>query len=283
MILNYPLKITGGVHMKPISTSEKMLYNTVRLSCLDGSSGTGFFFNFQFGNMTVPTLMTNKHVVNYKTNETIKFFLHLRNGEDASSENYEVTFDTKWFFHPTQDICFTFVNPLFEEVKRRTGKDVFYIANDENFIYDEEKLKELTALESVVMIGYPTGLWDVTHNYPIFRKGFKASHPGYDFNKKNVGLVDMACFPGSSGSPIYILDENGYSDKSGNTYLGAKRLIFLGVLFAGPTMNVNGDIVVVDIPTKQKAFSQARTMINLGYYIKSYEIREFRKMIEPLL
>lgn len=269
--------------MKPLSISEQLLYNTVRLECLDGASGTGFFFNFQFGDKIVPTLMTNKHVVNDNPNETMKFFLHLRNGEEASSENYEVIFDTEWIFLPTQDICFTFVNPLFQEVKRKTDKDVFYIGNDENLIYDEEKLKELTALESVVMIGYPNGLWDKIHNYPIFSKGFTASHPGYDFNKKNVGLVDMACFPGSSGSPIYILDENGYSDKSGNTYLGAKRLIFLGVLFAGPTMNVNGDIVVVDIPTKQKAFSQARTMINLGYYVKSYEIKVFRKMIEQLL
>ena len=92
----------------------------------------------------------------------------------------------------------------------------------------------------------------------------------------------MACFPGSSGSPIYILNENGYSDKQGNTYLGDKRVIFLGVLFAGPTTNINGEIVVMDIPTKQQAFSRTKTMINLGYYIKAHELNEFKTMLFSL-
>lgn len=48
--------------MKPVSISEQMMFNTVRLECLDGSSGTGFFFNFEFeDNRIVPVLITNKH------------------------------------------------------------------------------------------------------------------------------------------------------------------------------------------------------------------------------
>ena len=85
--------------MNPISISEKLLYNTVRLEALDGSSGTGFFFNFNFDGKIVPTLMTNKHVVNYNSNEPMKFFLHLKNGNEASDENFEVTFTSKWYFH----------------------------------------------------------------------------------------------------------------------------------------------------------------------------------------
>ena len=93
----------------------------------------------------------------------------------------------------------------------------------------------------------------------------------------------MACFPGSSGSPIYILNENGYSDKKGNNYIGQSRLIFLGVLFAGPTMNANGNISVVEIPTKQEIISNTKIMINLGNYVKSYELIKFRKIIERML
>ncbi|PNV62803.1 serine protease [Clostridium sp. chh4-2] len=269
--------------MKPISISEQLLYNTVRLECTDGSSGTGFFFNFKFGEYIVPAIVTNKHVVNNNPDEPMKFLLHLREGNEASQDNFDVTFHSKWIFHPTHDICCTLVNPLFQEVKERTGKEVFYIANEETLIYDISKLNELAALEEVVMVGYPNGLWDATHNYPIFRKGFTAAHPGYDFNEKSIGLVDMACFPGSSGSPIYILDENGYSDKQGNTYLGAKRIIFLGILFAGPTMSIEGDINVIDIPMKQKIYTSAQTMINLGYYVKAHEIKELKKIIEPLI
>lgn len=269
--------------MKPISMSEKMLYNTVRLEAADGSSGTGFFFNFNIDSNIYPVLITNKHVVNHNPNEKMKFLLHLKDNDEASNDNFEVIFDTNWIFHSTQDICFCFVNPLFEEVKKRTGKDVYFIATDESLIYSEEKLKCLSSLESVVMVGYPNGLWDKIHNYPLFRTGFTSAHPAYDFNNKNIGLVDMACFPGSSGSPIYILNENGYSDKDGNSYLGAGRLIFLGVLYAGPVTNINGEIVVADIPTKQQVFSQMKTMINLGYYIKAHELNEFKTTIKKML
>ncbi len=270
--------------MKPVSISEQLMYNTVRLSSLDGSSGTGFFFNFNIEDKIVPVLITNKHVVNFNQNATMRFLLHLMNLDgDDSGENFEVTYTTTWIFHPIQDICFTFVNPLFEEVRNRTGKNVYYIANDESLVWDNDKLKELSALQEVTMVGYPNGLWDKLHNYPIFRKGFTAAHPGYDFNEKNIGLVDMACFPGSSGSPIYIIDEGRYSDKNGNIYFGKSRVIFLGILFSGPTMNVNGDIMVVDIPTTSKPIAQSRVMINLGYYIKSVELDEFKKMIEVIL
>lgn len=51
--------------MKPESISEKMMFNTVRLETESGM-GTGFFYNFQVGDATYPTIITNKHVVNYR-------------------------------------------------------------------------------------------------------------------------------------------------------------------------------------------------------------------------
>lgn len=266
--------------MKPTSLTEQLMFNTVRLEAHDGSSGTGFFFNFSDGEYTIPVLITNKHVVNYNRNETVKFLLHLNDGDGSTKENFAITLQTEWFFHSEKDLCFTFMNPIFEEVKKRTGKQVFYIANDESLIPSKEKLIELSALEEIVMIGYPIGLWDSKHNYPIFRKGYTASHPAYDFNEKGIALADIAAFPGSSGSPIYILNENGYSDKKGTTYLGAKRLIFLGILFAGPTMNANGEVSIIDIPTQQKVISRTSIMTNLGYYVKSGELLEFKNLIQ---
>lgn len=171
------------------------------------------FFNLY--NKIFPVLITNKHVVNHNQNETMKFLLHLANNDETSSENFEVTFGTNWLFHPTQNICFCFVNPLFEEVKRLTGKSVYYIATDETLIYNEDKLKSLSSLEPVVMVGYPNGLCDVLHNYPLFRTGVTTAHPAYDFNNKNIGLVDIACFPDSSDSPIYIMNEMVIRTKKG--------------------------------------------------------------------
>ncbi|MCD4705895.1 serine protease [bacterium] len=150
-------------------------------------------------------------------------------------------------------------------------------------IWDNTKLEELSAIEDVIMVGYPNGLWDQKNNLPLFRKGITSSHPAIDFNGKNIGAVDMACFPGSSGSPIFILNENGYSDKKGTMRLGAKRLIFLGILFQGPQFDVRGELIVEDIPTQQKVSSITPMMINLGYYIKAIEILAFKPIIEKII
>lgn len=266
--------------MEPKTISEKMMFNTVKLVASDGSSGTGFFYNFSVNDKIYPTIITNKHVVNNNPNEIMTFYVHLKTGDCSSDESYNVTYASNWIFHSSKDLCFCFINPLFEEVKKFTCKDVFYIANDDSIVATQQKLDELSALEELVMVGYPIGLWDSKNNFPIFRRGYTASHPATDFNKNGIGLVDMACFPGSSGSPIYILNENGYSDKNGNTYLGRSRVILLGVLYAGPEYNAQGDIIVKTIPTQQKIQTTTPIMINLGYYVKSNELNEFRTFIK---
>lgn len=269
--------------MKPTTISEQMMFNTVRLVARDGSSGTGFFYNFKVGEKIIPTIITNKHVVCNNPNETMTLYLHLKNGENESNENYEVKLSPNWIFHSKKDICFCFVNPVFERVKQETGKEVFYIANDDSILATKEILESLSALEELVMVGYPIGLWDEKNNFPIFRKGYTAAHPAIDFNESGIGLVDMACFPGSSGSPIYILNENGYRDKQGTFYLNG-RTIFLGILYAGPQYDAQGDIVIKNIPTVQpKIETNTRVMTNLGYYIKASELEEFQICIEKIV
>lgn len=268
------------VNMKPESISEQLMFNTVCLETELGM-GTGFFFNFKVDGDIYPTIITNKHVVNYKQDEKVRFHLHLKdeNGEPNSSVGIQI--NAHWYFHETKDLCFTFVNPVFEGVKRLCGKSVFYIANDAGVIATKEKLKELSALEELVMVGYPIGLSDTRNNYPIFRKGYTSAHPAVDFNDDGIGLVDMACFPGSSGSPIYILNEGGYRDKHGNSYLGTSRVLLLGILYGGPQYDTRGDIVVKTIPTsKQVVELNTHVTTNLGYYIKAEELFEFQKIIE---
>lgn len=111
--------------MKPISLTEQLMFNTVRIEAHDGSSGTGFFFNFQENELTIPVLITNKHVVNYNRNEIVKFFLHLREDDGSTTQNYALTLQTEWFFHSDKDLCFTFINPIFEEVKNEQENKYF--------------------------------------------------------------------------------------------------------------------------------------------------------------
>ncbi|MGV8907058.1 MAG: serine protease [Acetobacterium sp.] len=266
--------------MRPESISEKMMYNTVRLLASDGSCGTGSYFNFTIGEHTVPVIVTNKHVINDNPNETTTFLLHTADDNGDPEGNQEITFNTNWIFHENKDICYCYINPLFEEIKKRFGKNVFYVANDESIIPTQEQLQDLSALEELVMVGYPIGLWDSRNNLPIFRKGYTACHPAIDFNEDGIGLVDMACFPGSSGSPIYLFNEGGYKDKRGNTYLGRSRLFLIGYLFAGPQYTAAGALIVQSIPTQQRFSTNTPIMVNLGYYLKSSEILEFSSKVK---
>jgi hypothetical protein len=265
----------------PTTLSETLLYSTVRLETSDGSSGTGFFFNFLLPeNKQIPIIITNKHVINNNQQEKVSFVLHTKDSGGPGNKQVTVKLrETHWYFHKDQDLCFCFANPIFEEVTKENHEGIFYTSIPEDLIWDNKKLQSLSVIEDIVMIGYPNGLWDEKNNFPLFRKGISASHPAIDFNHKNVGAVDVASFPGSSGSPILILNENGYTDKKGTTFIGTKRLILLGILFAGPLFNTKGKLVVEDIPTQQTVSPLTPQMINLGYYIKASEILSFKHII----
>ena len=66
--------------------------------------------------------------------------------------------------------------------------------------------------------------------------------------EKKEFLIDAACFPGSSGSPVLICNVGAYRDKQGNLNLGSSRVLFVGVLYAGPQLTVTGDIRIVSVP-----------------------------------
>lgn len=53
------------------------------------------------------------------------------------------------------------------------------------------------------MVSYPIGLIDNINNFPIFRRGITASHPGLSFKVKPEFLIDASCWPGSSGSSVF--------------------------------------------------------------------------------
>lgn len=275
--------------MKPQSISEQLMYCTAKLISSTGS-GTGYFVELEVDNKIYPILVTNKHVLNYNPNEKMSFLLHIADENGHPGENIAIQYDTSWHFHPIHDLCFTFVNPLLHGIEQRTGKKPFVINIPNSMIAGQETLNSLSALEELVMVGYPIGLWDDSHNLPIFRRGYTATHPAIDFTNAEtgvtlpgVGVVDMACFNGSSGSPIFVLNENGYHEKNGTTHLGATRVIFIGTLYAGPEFRENGEIKVVTIPTSQALISSTPAKTNLGYYIKSTQLEEFRAMIRTQL
>ena len=269
-------------NIEPITDTEKLMFSTVRLTCpSNGVTGTGFFVEFVINDVGVVVLVTNKHVINYNPNEMVTFRLHLTNPKDCHKsieELVDITLQNGWIFHSYQDLCFMYANSLIKEVYNKTQKSVFLAPISEKMINNSVELECLSMLEPVIMIGYPNGLWDEIHIFPLFRTGYTSYHPAYDLNKKGIGVVDMACYGGSSGSPIFIHSDYGYFDKNKGKRILKNRLMFLGVLQSGPVSNVEGEMIEEKFQNKQ--IPRMKTLINLGYYIKGYELLEFKEYIQ---
>lgn len=257
--------------LNPISITENLLYSTLAVRT-DIGDGTGFIFVKSEADFTLPLLITNKHVVHGC--KQLKLTFHLQTDGMPNGKQFTITHtDPHWIDHPGADIDLCAI-PLapYSAVLVEKGVAPFIRSIDESIFPTQEQLDALTTLEDVVMVGYPNGLSDEINNFPLFRRGSTASHPAVDFNGKPEAMVDMACFPGSSGSPILLLNENGYRSKTGDYYMGSSRVFLLGVLARGPVWRRDGVIEVRDIPTQQLPVPVTNLMIHLGYYIKTREV-----------
>lgn len=269
-----------------LTVSEIAMHSTIRIECEspDGllSSGTGFFFNlFSDGDNGVPVIVTNKHVV--RGSRKGFFHISLKDKQGLPSYGNHVrfqvdNFESLWVGHPDPDVdlailvCGQLLNDLTQQ-----GKPPLFCCSDKRAICSNEQSSQLSALEEVTMIGYPNGIWDERNNIPVMRRGITATPFYLDYQGKGEFMIDAACFPGSSGSPVFIINEGGYTSRQG--LVVGNRAILLGILYAGPQITATGEIVVVDVPTDMRPVPVSRLMINLGYCIKSLRIMEF----EPLL
>ena len=279
---------------KKLSLLEQLQYTTARIEGenKDGHTitGTGFFFKLLDNSSTgefFPVMITNRHVV-----ESIvkgRFYITLANTEgdpdDASRYGFEITnFNDAWTYHPNSniDLCAIPIAPYLNYVVS-LGKTPFYRTFENEYLPTQEQLEELDAIEDIIMIGYPNGIWDNVNNQPIIRRGITATHPNKNYMGRKEFMADIAAFPGSSGSPILICNSGSYSDKRGNTYFGQSRLLLLGVLRAGPQHITTGEIAVVPASTSNKPISIHGIPNNLGIVIKAEMIMDFERVFEEQL
>jgi Trypsin-like peptidase domain len=259
-----------------LTIAENLLYSTVKLTTFDSerreSTATGFFMNLaKDGDNSIPCIITNKHVVNGAEWISIRF--HIADQNKPSGRSFSCDLKIKrasCLFHPDPkvDLCaFTIIDVLERAVS--DGRPVFRQIIPISFIPLESDWEFFDALEDVIMVGCPNGIYDEVNNLPIFRRGITASSLSKNYNGKNEFLVDMACYPGSSGSPIFVYNTNGFLDRQQNAFaIDRQRLVFVGVLYAGPQISNYGRQVLV-----QPASIAFDTMMHLGHAIRSTALK----------
>jgi len=147
-------------------------------------------------------------------------------------------------------------------------------------------MAEFDALDDVILIGYPIGIWDSINNMPLFRRGITSTRPALKYQGRREFVIDAACFPGSSGSPVFrykpALGLKGTANQVVVTG-DAPQLTLLGVLYAGPQYTVEGELQIVTVPTQQQPVPVSRIPTNLGYVIQADCLLEFEPIVERLL
>ncbi|GGR33555.1 S1 family peptidase [Deinococcus ruber] len=214
--------------------SEMMMYSTLRIFTNTGG-GSGFVYLKTLSpTLKLPYLITNKHVLENVDVCWINFHCAdestlLPNGKNI---RYDFTsFDSSnYVAHPNPDIdlCAIPLLPVFLELNS-IGSTPFTTSVTEETLIDQATLSTLSAIEDITMVGYPIGLSDEANNFPIMRRGITASHPNIDFNGTPQGVIDIAAFPGSSGSPIFLFNERGYRTRTGEHFPEGTRLRLLVV------------------------------------------------------
>jgi V8-like Glu-specific endopeptidase len=238
---------------------QQLLFCTSMVQ-IGNTAGTAFIFNAQSGSNIVPVLVTNKHVALVPGQGS---FSLMANEADAPKLGERVefshpNFSALWTGHPSGnvDLAAAFLGPFINSAAAQ-GKGVFFRAVGEQVCPTAEIVENLDATEPIVFIGYPDALYDKANLTPIMRRGYTATPIALDYNGIPAFLIDASVFPGSSGSPVFIYQEN-YRDGRA-IRLGASRLLFAGVVASVHTQKDVGQIVTNRAPTT--SFNQ---LLDLG-------------------
>lgn len=275
------------INMLKMSTAEMLTYSTVLIRCeySNGTtgSGTGFIINLchdKESGKCVPVIVTNNHVVENSVKTVFEFCKADSEGNPIDTEPFLFTYNgNSWMHHPDAnvDLRCLFLAEALNKLQENHIR-VFFIPLETNLIPSSEVLESLSAIEDVVMVGYPIGLSDRYNHKPIVRRGITASHPRKDYQGKKETLLDMACFPGSSGSPVFILNQGSFTTPKGISF--GNRVYLLGILYGGPQYNATGVLQFASLPNVPVPVTSLPT--NLGVMIKSERLLEFENQIKMI-
>jgi hypothetical protein len=269
---------------------KELLFSTVRIVGDNSKSvGTGFLVSKKIDDKNQQLfLVTNKHVVaqlDEKGKVTrqfsdIAFSLIKKQGNSpilGESVSIKVSqLSDIFIFHPDDNIDLAIFNisNLYNTIVKDMKQEVFIKSISIDLIPGEKE--SFDAVEDVFFVGYPEGIFDVKNHLPIIRKGITASPYDVDFNGNKKFLIDAQVFPGSSGSPVFIKEQN---IKNGALSSTTEKYFFVGVLTQVLCRDEIGKVVLSKIPTDNQISIVSKQMIGLGVCEKSNQIIELINLV----
>ena len=272
--------------MKVETAAEQLLFSTLRIETAS-SVGTGAIVNHKWSeDAEGPFLVTNRHVVDGSKEGKLTFTLADEAGEDTRpllGQSHSLTLGASawsWTAHPSDDIDIS-VLPLAPAMMhiRDQGIEVFYKSIPTDLIPDDEATSDLDAVEEILFVGYPSGIYDSANNLPIARKGITATPVSVDYEAKPLFLIDASVFPGSSGSPVFLYNIGTWNTRTGPV-MGGQRLFLLGILSRVYQHEASNVLRFEEVPTEFRPVIKTAQMIDLGIV---YKARTVVEAIEHLL
>ena len=220
--------------MKADTFDRQLLFATLRIEA-QSNVGSGFIFRHHWAeDRSGPFLITNKHVVAGTREGRLTFTLTDQSNETGGPSLGESTSATlgdnawKWTGHPSAnvDVAALPLAPVLNHLSE-IGKTPYYRSIPPSMIPEQDSLEDLQAVEEVLFVGYPSGIYDQRNNLPIARNGITATPVFVDYEGKPIFLIDASVFHGSSGSPVFTWSP---STKIIRSLSGRNSVFFLGIL-----------------------------------------------------
>ena len=259
------------------SITKKLLFNTVRVDTVleDGSegSGTAFVVSHTHPRGTNTFIVTNRHLVDGVRRGGL-VFTQKRNGQPVFGQRFQLNiedFPHAWFTHPDPEVDLAIIpmRPL-EQAASDQGVELYYPAIDSRLAPDAATQRGFDALEDVLFVGYPSGVWDQTNLMPILRRGTTATPMALDFEGRKEFLIDAAVYPGSSGSPVFVYQTDVMRPIQGSS----KKFLFAGVVAAVFFREEANHLVPAPVPANNHGLVMGSEMIDLGLVIKAEAVLE---------
>ncbi|MDD5634121.1 MAG: serine protease [Candidatus Omnitrophica bacterium] len=290
-LVGFALPVPETLASDAMTLSEQLFFATVRIETEKTDEqgkevlevGTGFVVEYAWDkNKKRYFLVTSKHVVKGAKMGRF-FFLKAENNKPVLGENYKVEidlFESRWFLNknPNIDVAVMPLDVILQKMKKRSW-NIFFKSITENISMNETNIKDLDAIEEIIFVGYPSGLYDLKNLLPIARRGITATPLSVDYFGLPLFLIDASVFPGSSGSPVFIYNTGTFSVRE-NIVMG-NRLVFLGLILGVYTRE---DLAGANVEAGARDLApviKTRQTINVGVVSKASTvfdtIREYLK------